>query len=365
MRQSSLQCLQHAFQVVVNSLHLDALKPDPWRSCPASGCLVEWLQSFFSPAPIADAAKMAGRIFATNTKTEFGWLSFDMLGLLKSLAMVVPDAIFQVDMAPLCLPGATAPTVCRSKAVLDQVGMFFASLSQVLTCIAFLAQRFEAGGDCLVAQYRMKPEIEVATAFLKTQINELLGVVDPPNAYEEETACRRFPWLVSVNQAREWLSAARIATPAICKHVVAYAGESLSTLTEEVSKVTPRYDHIITQTKFHLTPARKMMQQQASSRAILNERTVSLYNAIADLARLRTQWALTSDKDSESIQSTIDAAQSTFEHAKVAITIVAALVILLETKGSSQSAAAQNLLHAKRDVLPKALADELDNLVTT
>lgn len=108
-----------------------------------------------------------------------------------------------------------------------------------------------------------------------------------------------------------------------------------------------------------------MMQQQASSRAILNERTVSLYNAIADLARLRAQWALTADKDSESIQSTIDAAQSTFEHAKVAITIVAALVILLETNGSSQSAAAQNLLRAKRDVLPKVVADELDNLVTT
>ena len=93
----------------------------------------------------------------------------------------------------------------------------------------------------------------------------------------------------------------------------------------------------------------------------MSVKTSTLYQALADLARLQTEWlvrpTLSEDSATAGVAANVDAI---FDPAKKAVAIIAACSAVLEITGPEAATSAEVLLDKKRDSLPAVLVEELD-----
>jgi hypothetical protein len=104
----------------------------------------------------------------------------------------------------------------------------------------------------------------------------------------------------------------------------------------EVVKVTPKYDHIISDDRFVVALAKKHILGWPS-RSQLNDSTVALHRAIADASRIYTTLVpgntLTED---DQFKAFMQVATSALTDGMHAVTVIAALSILFEQEGEDQ-----------------------------
>ena len=96
---------------------------------------------------------------------------------------------------------------------------------------------------------------------------------------------------------------------------------------------------------------------------MLSEKTILLFNSLADLSRLHTQWSLSPGlQEDVATKEAVDTSEPLFATAKVAITVIVGLNVVLELSGQEQADQARNLVDSKGKVLLAMLLHALEKL---
>lgn len=364
------ECLQIAIADFAASLHLHAFVLED--CLPVDGSEVDLpkhLDNIIDSVAVAETTKATAKIFATATaKKEKLWQSNGLHELLEQLCQVIPASSFKFSVGPLCKPGtldeeASMINIKSAPILINQVSVLFKNISQIALTLAYLRTRFVSTAESSIRENKIKSEVEHAVNFVRHVSNKTLedlerGIFDNTN---KELATVQ--WTMPVTFCKKWLARVKAVTPAMCKFFVLRSTEALSELSAEVQACTPTYGHIVSDTSYHATLARKQILKWPS-RENLNIKTVSLFNVLADLVRVHTSWALQpSIKEDVDCKEVVVSAHCVFDTAKAAITLVAALAVLMETTGEERIAKATNLLLSKKDALPKMVVAELQKVI--
>ena len=237
----------------------------------------------------------------------------------------------------------------------------------VSLCFAFLRSRFlvaDAGEPCCnngllkaeaVAAINLAKEMVAATnaAFAAQRFDILSDAIF--------SASLRMP----IDKRRSWLRNVEMIMRFLCRTLVDHNVQSVVTLADEVSKVTPKYDHVATSDKVHTTLAKRHLLGWPSKEA-LNAKTILLHQALAGLRGRHAEWQLSPALVVDPAwKEELESVDVIFDSAKMAIATMAAVNILINLKGPAQVDQASQFLTKNRDQVPKSLATALDNIVTT
>ena len=151
----------------------------------------------------------------------------------------------------------------------------------------------------------------------------------------------------------------------MCHHALEQSVCTASHIAEDVHKVTPKYDHIITDAVLHKNLAKQHLHKWPSKKP-LDERTITLAKAFASMSQFHAEFGLQPDlKTDPRFQERLASAQSVFASAKAAITVLAAVNILFGLSGDDQIAAAAGFVAKKRDALKAPLLQALEKVAST
>ena len=227
--------------------------------------------------------------------------------------------------------------------------------------VELLARKVFSEAEPCVREHRLKAEVSTAVSFVKSTLNLTLAEIGEVAQLPPFQAA---PWSSSVAQCKRWLLLVKELLPEMCRRLLLQCLESTLALALEVQKVTPRFDHILSDKAFNRALAKKHLLAWPS-RAVLSEKTILLFNSLADLSRLHTQWSLSPGlQEDVATKEAVDTSESLFATAKVAITVIAAVNVVLELSGQEQADQARNLVDSKGKVLPAMLLHALEKLST-
>jgi hypothetical protein len=339
---------------------------------PADGSqadLPKHLDNIIDSVAVADTTKATAKIFATATATkEKLWQSNGLHELLQQLCQVIPASSFKFSVGPLCKPDtvdeeASIINIKSAPILINQVSVLFKNISQIALTLAYLRTRFVNSAESSIRENKIKSEVEHAVNFVRHVSNKTIEDIEGGIFDDTTKKLATVQWVMPVILCKKWLERVKAVTPAICKFFVLRSTEALSELSSEVQACTPTYGHIVSDTSYHATLARKQILKWPS-RETLNIKTVSLFNVLADLVRVHTSWALQPTiKEDVDCKEVVVSAHCVFDTAKTAITLVAALAVLMENTGDDRITKATNLLQAKKDALPKTVVAELQKVI--
>ena len=151
--------------------------------------------------------------------------------------------------------------------------------------------------------------------------------------------------------------------PRVCRHFLVKLVDYCVLISEEVSKVTPRTEHVVSGDKLSEALARKHILGWPS-RDVLSTKTVVLFNSTRAVSRLHAHWGLSPALDQDpDFSEALTAGKLVFMQAKETITIIAALNVILELKGSEQQTQAAALATSRSQQLPAAIMSRLKAII--
>jgi hypothetical protein len=359
--QSMLQgCLQVAFDDFAKALVLDALQHGPERGveAPVAKQICCFLDCLMDKVKLGEMAKITVRVFATSGKKEQQWPCESLHALFLQLLDVMPEKVFVLSLAILCRESVDAP-VWTSKDHCKAVCRVFKGMSVVMASLSYLRVKIFSEAEPCVKEHRLKAEVSTAMSFVKSTVNVTLSEI---GAVAQLPQFQAAPWSSSVAQCKRWLLLVKEQLPQMCRCLLLQCLESTLALALEVQKVTPRFDHILSDKAFNRGLAKKHLLAWPS-RAVLSEKTILLFNSLADLSRLHTQWALTPGLQEDlATKEAVDTSESLFATAKTAITVIAAVNVVLELTGTEQAEQARTLVDSKGKSLPAMLVQALEKV---
>ena len=354
------ECVQKCVDDFVDTLVLEAVCPGAkLEPITQASKVPEYLDRLFDKLKAAENVKVTAKVMAAASGKQ--WPCVEMLALLRELCLVVPQGSFEVSAVPLLREGAEPAVFDNKEQVLNFCDLFMA-MSQVCSVLAYLRVRFMASSsDSVTRDNKCKSEVESACSFLRTTVNLTIAKLQS-KAFGDWSVWDLAAWRVPPRYCEAWLLQVQAALPMIHRLFLCRICEDLAALTQEVAKVSPRTDHIVTTDKVNETLAKRHLLGW-QGRSTLNSKTVALFGSLQCVARIHTEWnllpALIEDPD---FCETIDAAKVVFTTARTTITYIAALNVLLELKGKEQAEEASNLLMTKADQLPEILVQKLRNI---
>lgn len=356
------ECIQGVTNKFAEGLHLRGIIPNP-PECPEEGELLpQWFDKCIDKAKLGDAVAMGSRVFQSTPQRATMWPSSNIFHLVGQLSAVVPASHFAVSLAAFCTSPCGAPQV-SSRSELLQVCELFMLLSHVASTIAYISTKFLAGADpvSVTRDYLLKPELEMATMELRAKVNLTIDRLDKKD-FGDLQVWDLVSWSMPLRYSSLWLQRIRGSFPLMCKGFVAKAIENMSSLAQEVVRVTPKVSLIINGDRLSDNLARKHMLN-SPARSALNDKAKDLFKALRDICRIHSTFALKPALDEdEDFSDSIALGRQSFDEAKAAITSIAALHVILELKRDEQATQAQQLLQTKASILPKAILDRLQKI---
>jgi hypothetical protein len=169
---------------------------------------------------------------------------------------------------------------------------------------------------------------------------------------------------VDIEMCRTWLAAVR-SNLSVCYHLVLSSlCLAVQNLTKLVRQHTVSYDHFLTDT----TCSTKLLRSRVlhfSTKEVLTGESVSLFNALAAVARFRAKFGMEVQVGQEDeFQEPISMASLAFSASKKLMFVHSAAQCLLEMSGQEQIKEAMAWVsESKRDKIPKGLVVELQTLL--
>jgi len=245
-----------------------------------------------------------------------------------------------------------------------QLMSFFVIIHKVVATAAWMQSKCSSSDQkakpCIV-DHKLKPEVERASVYLVTWLHDARAMV----AAESWGAVRPVAakqWLFPVQEAGKWLDLFEVVVSALHRALLKQCAMDAESVAMEVSKVTPQYDHVITDDKVTMATARQHILGWPTKQQ-LGDGAVQLFNSLAYISKMHKAWNLTPDISHDpDVGETIVAAQTVFGTARRAVAVIAALRIVAELKGQEQRSEACSLLAKKRSLIPKALAKMLEGV---
>jgi hypothetical protein len=354
LSRSLSELLGETFQLAVNKLVdsfvLGAFRSVPLASSAMAGDLAGMLDCMVDKAQAGEQLKQVIKVFANPNKTEYVWPSAAWRVLVEQMMAVIPTSAFSVAL-PVALAGAV-PAGVTSKEVFSDWISLHDRMAQVAMSYMFLRARY-FGNDAepCCCNGMLKPD---AVSAVETVRGILTGVAKAVVVSA-----------VATGSDQAWLDQAATVLPCICRTFVDQQLKSVGALADEVGKVTPKYDHVVTTETVHMTLAKKHLLGWPS-KDVLNSKTVLLHHALQSVRNRHAEWQflppLSSDKAwADDLAST----EVVFDSAKQAIGTIAAINVIFMPKGKDQVDAATAFLLKNRDRMAKSLVAAMEKIVAT
>jgi hypothetical protein len=359
------QALCGVFQYIVDtfaqSLDLGAMHAVSGASASQEECLAEMMDQFFHKPKVSDMVKVAAKVFG-NARQELDWPSVVLYKLVEALSSSIPDGVFMVSLHAFCQAGAE-PVQLSDKKQLHQLCTVFMGMSQACSTIAYIRCRLlqERGESCL-RDGQLKSEVESAVMFLRATSNKMVDQISK-GEFGDWNLWDTMSWLMPLRYCLPWLQRLRACMPRVCRHFLVKLVDYCALISEEVSKVTPRTEHVVSGDKLSEALARKHILGWPS-RDVLSTKTVVLFNSTRAVSRLHAHWGLSPALDQDpDFSEALTAGKLVFMQAKETITIIAALNVILELKGSEQQTQAAALATSRSQQLPAAIMSRLKAII--
>ena len=318
--------------------------------------LAQTLDCLVDQALLVDNIKLAAKHFGSG-RSSVPWTQQALGDLVVELRRVLPADI-PVTMEGLCRSGHPV-SQWTDPAKIQELCSLFSTLSQMATTVAYLRDRCFSASDVGIKQ-KVRPEICAAISVAKFTSTLLMEKLR--SSFVQSQEVRGEPWLVGIAAVQEWAGIVVECIPRLGLDVLIHGVAGAITLSQELEKVTPRYDHIVSDSKFSKQLAARHLLKWPS-RSTLAEKAKALFQVIADLQRLQTTWSIVPTlEDGESTKDDWELVQARFGNGKNAITIIAAAEVLL-VKSDNQLQNARTLVDTKKDILPKALLTDIEKLL--
>ena len=309
---------------------------------------------------LADHTKAAAKLFSTGAKQHDAWEQTALADLFCSMLDTMPGQSWSVNLSSLCKAGSD-DFMMDAKGDIKQVVRCFAVFSQFVVTMGYMLARC-FGSEAVTKEHQLKSELLCALSFARYTAGILLLKLQDPLFKSE--AILSAPLAVGVQTIEQWSKIARVLLQRSCFDVLHKVLSSIEVLSLEVEKVTPRHEHILSSDKFSKPLATRHLLQWPS-RPALSDKTMRLFQSLAHLQRLQTQWVVAPTlDDTASTKDVLLAIRGGFNAAKASMTIIAAVDVVLEKKGDEQIQQAIILTAAKKDVIPEALFRALEAIVS-
>ena len=348
--------LNATFGACLQSMNLGALGPGPAETDDSSK-LDEQMKGFFHPSAVSSAVAACGKIFTKGSTKEWAWC--EALKLVTKLSEAVPDSEFRVDIGKIDCPLITQQNgITTDKTALLEFLVLVSRLMKISSAIAFIDLRYVHDAEPCVRDNMLKDDLETSVSFLRTETHAVYDWFGQSGS----TVSKSMEGSVHIDvlAVQSWLAKAREVSKSVCATMYERQVQAVSALSEEVSVLTPKYDHLITDEKFNATLTKKQILNHPG-RKTLSKKCVDLHKSIAMSVRLKSQWDVADAASGEGESgdaSPLDLALDVFKKSKRAITVTAALNALLELTGEQKIDALEKLEN-KADDLPKSLVDAL------
>lgn len=361
--QATNRLLEGVMQVATDEFS-DSLKlsvarvAPPVLAAPNTNAVALMLQGFYEPGAGPDMVKCVSRVFATSGRKDHAWPSRSLLTLLSKLTGTIPQGMCQISLRKFCRPNAPVLQVEIEKAL--PLWEMMSMMSETFHIFAFCRSRIledePLGRDgCLKDDFAMAVSVVHVTinkaVSLSVRSDMILGIA-PAVVWSEPTI-----------GCGEWFAAAQAAAEQLSVYLVGKMVAALASLSRNLLEVTPPFNHIAGDQFFNARLARQQLLGWPR-RGELNERSVALFRAMSAVSRLHTQWGLSPALgQDERFAEDLASAQRTFQSARTAICVIAAVNVVVELRDQEQVAGATDLLRRKVEGMPLALQAQLEKIV--
>lgn len=349
------QCVETVLRKFAAAAHLPAARvPTHLAGGVAGRTAREVLAPFFHTAALQGAAESA----ATAASAEWRWAVDGLADLLRGLLEVIPPSSFTVSLGPLCAEGSST-TACSEKGLVLGACALFASFSKVVACAAYVTKKFVLDGGSCVVKHSLRSEVESCVGLLRKQVAAILSTL-VAGGYGDATTLSQWPLVLTIADVRTWLHGFEEVLPVLSRHVVVSFAEDIGGLTAELSKATPRIEHVVSNTMYSPSLAAKHILGWPS-RELMSQLCVAMSRSLSTAVRLQGAWDIQPALEEDSAtKDTMALARSVFDTAKEALTVTAALNVLHELHGRARADKAASLLKTKKTALPKSLWGPLE-----
>lgn len=353
-------CLQEVVGKFEASCLLRAFRAAP----PSVGAIetssvAEELKPLFTRAGAAEAGQVAAQVFAPDLQR--GWPCQKLATLFQGLVNVLPDSACKVRLGPFCEPAdgkGEHPEVSDRCALRDLVSCY-EGFSKFACATAFVWS-FVCGAMSCVADHKLRADAEAALKFLCEGGAEVIEAATAKNLSAEAVA--NLDFLFSPQRVVEWVTIVQGALPAISRHILGALVMDIGQLSGEVTGATPRLEHVILPTTYHVSLAKKHVLGWPS-RAKLSDLCIQLFRALSVAKKKQEAWSVTPTlQDDPTTKDVIVMAESVLESAKHAVLVIAALNVIHEMSGKLQLQKATELLQTRKAKLPKSLIAPLEKI---
>jgi hypothetical protein len=149
-----------------------------------------------------------------------------------------------------------------------------------------------------------------------------------------------------------------VAVPALCKQVYLGIVKVITDLERTVSSIIPKYEHLISDTTLNKQLGRQRFVPWAHQ-ARLTECTTDLFRAVVSLGKMKEKFGVECSEEDDEIVAVFS---NTYRKAKVFLVVTVALRVITSPITDAIKAEAQTLLERRKDLLPKTLVAELENV---
>jgi hypothetical protein len=352
------QSFQLAVDKLVESFVFGVFRSNTVEECAMQGDMTVMLVRLVDKSLAGDQLKQVTKVFANPAKKDCLWPSVTWRLLVEEMMTVVPDAAFAAAL--LAGPALGSQTLrCTSKEHFSKWIALHDGMAQVALCLVFCRSRYfgnEPAEPCC-GNGLLKPEAVAAV----TTAREILSDARMADLKDIcfETADFAKYLKMSLPECQSWLGKAAF----VVRGLVYQQLQAAAALADEVSKVTPKYDHVITSETIHHALAKKHLAGWPS-KDILNSKTVLLHQALASFRQRHAAWQLSPVLAADTAwQEELGNVNVVFDSAKLAIATMAAVNVMLMPKNKDQAEAATVFLLKNRDSLAKSLVQALEGIV--
>ena len=330
--------LHDVFVELGSSWNLSVLRANyEWPSPVNSAEVVTWASNVLKMdelAALGDAVTTASKAYGHPEGSDPEWRCRDLLTLVRCMCEHVPDDGFSMSLHSLCVATGSPPS-CTSKSSFLALCSTLSNLSEVVCTLAMVCSRAsaESGAEAL-RDHHLRLDMERAMKFLSQKPAMVAGMLR--DLMRQNPFMAKWPLTVSLQDCLRWTESVGKAAPMVLRFCVGLAVNGLGDLGNELLALTPRYDHVVSDSSFSPALAKKQVLM-CEGRKSLNGKTIALFKALSECSRIHTSLALGVPlREDQEWKETVDAANAIYEEARRAIAVVAGLNVLFELKGKEK-----------------------------
>lgn len=343
-----------ADSLALSSIALDAAPP-PTKGA-STATLVSWLESCFHKSMLGDNIKLMAKVFAASNKKDVTWPCIGFSQLTEDLVGASSSSL-RISLPKFCMSGCAAAPMGVTMQDFKPFAAVLMCMSQMCLTVAFLRCRYIDDNEPCVRDHMLKEEITNALGFLRCTVNLFVERLNQ-NFYGDFKKWDLVPWIVPFRRCAGWASNLQAGLPMLSRYFLGRLAESITSLSLEVSTVTPQVDHVINEKTLNDTLARKHLLGWTSRQA-LNDKSLALHTSLVSFGRWRCSWGMEADSD---LDANIELVKNRFDLASGAILTIAALNVILELTGPDQTTNARKLINGKKHLLKASLVARLQKL---